>query len=256
MPVSLLLPAHRLTLLHLKLCLCFHSTGLWVHSTAPYFPSDIQTNATVNGTLLTASRTCLTHLKTYTTRSDADITTNRIRTGAYNRQLVEYIRLALLLQSLRVAEALELIPLLFPLSLAQEEVCVGDENESAVPVDSVAGLEEESGVRQATSEPARKSVARTQKDYAYEASASIVELKMSIKLKLALNQRRYTLLASGLSARRFTSRGTTDARRQAITYSASAVSRLAACRRAPSNHRVARLAPRCRVTTLPRHVRR
>ncbi|RRT42902.1 hypothetical protein B296_00013930 [Ensete ventricosum] len=70
-----------------------------------------------------------------------------------------------------------------------EEVCVGDENESAVPVDSVAGLEEESGVRQATSEPARKSVARTQKDYAYEASASIVELKMSIKLKLALNQR-------------------------------------------------------------------
>ncbi|RWW54057.1 hypothetical protein BHE74_00039386 [Ensete ventricosum] len=188
MPVSLLLPAHRLTLLHLKLCLCFHSTGLWVHSTAPYFPSDIQTNATVNGTLLTASRTCLTHLKTYTTRSDADITTNRIRTGAYNRQLVEYIRLALLLQSLRVAEALELIPLLFPLSLAQEEVCVGDENESAVPVDSVAGLEEESGVRQATSEPARKSVARTQKDYAYEASASIVELKMSIKLKLALNQ--------------------------------------------------------------------
>ncbi|RWW73577.1 hypothetical protein BHE74_00018543 [Ensete ventricosum] len=60
----------------------------------------------------------------------------------------------------------------------------------------------------------------------------------------------------GLSARRFTSRGTTDARRQAITYSASAVSRLAACRRAPSNHRVARLAPRCRVTTLPRHVRR
>ncbi|RRT33463.1 hypothetical protein B296_00038991 [Ensete ventricosum] len=83
MPVSLLLPAHRLTLLHLKLCLCFHSTCLWVHSTAPYFPSDIQTNATVNGTLLTASRTCLTHLKTYTTRSDADITTNRIRTGAY-----------------------------------------------------------------------------------------------------------------------------------------------------------------------------